>query len=328
MRKLFTALSMGTLLITGGCDDSFTPIINYKDNLVVYSVLSTTSDTQYVRVYTTYNPPNYDPFSASYYTPVTDAQVVLTDNIGLSVTFRDTMLQAWDSTRYGARIRAHVQYPIVPVRGRTYTLRVMSPTVGTATATATMPAAATLLLDNYPMLRFPQLYDPSEQIVMSLTLSTATKGFVMRFYIDYEVAAPVPGGWLPQRVEVPRVIIRAQSIDTLDATYPTLQIRASTSEYSIERAAFGLSVYKGTLGLLWRKYEKPGFIRMKQVVFHLYQVETNFFNYYNVANGFRDQFSVRSDEPDFSNIRGGVGLFGAFAIDSVAFAIPSDVGYR
>jgi hypothetical protein len=328
MKARFFASLMVIFLFANGCEDSFSPVVGYRDELVVYSVLDATRDTQYVRVYTTYNPPNYDPFSASFYTPVNDAIVLLTDNRGTSVPFHDTLVQAWDSTRYGKQVLAYVRYSFLPIRGRTYTLQVQSAKVGTALSVATVPGVATFSLANPPMLQFPELYDPSEQIVMNLVLSNATKGFMMRFFIDYEVAAPVPGGWLPQRVEVPQTIIRAVSLDTLEATYPTLQIRKTVDQGSDEKAAFGHSMYRTTLALLWRKYEKPGFIRMKRVVFYLYQVEANLFNYYNVANGFRDQLSVRTDEPDFTNIRNGVGLFGAFAIDSVSFSVPSDVGYR
>ncbi|HWP82471.1 MAG TPA: DUF4249 family protein [Bacteroidota bacterium] len=324
-RKFLIALSA---LALWGCDDSFNPVLNYRDDLVVFSVLSTTRDTHFVRVYATYNPPNYDPFSRSYYKPVDDAQVVLNDNNGMSLAFRDTMIQAWDTTRYGPMIRAHVIQPFVPVRGRTYTLTVTSPSIGNAFATVTVPGTAIMALTDTVMLRFPQLYSSTEQIVFNVTLSSAAKGFMLRGFIDYEIAAPVPGGWLPQRIELPRTILKAVSIDTLEATYPSIQIRTAGGEYSYERMAFGHGVYKTMLGLIWRRYEKPGFVRMQRVVFHLYQVEPNLFNYLSVANGFRDQFSVRTDEPDFSNISGGVGVFGAFAVDSVAFPIPTDTGYR
>jgi hypothetical protein len=49
----------------------------------------------------------------------------------------------------------------------------------------------------------------------------------------------------------------------------------------------------------------------------LTQVEDNLYKYYNIVNGFQDEFSIRTDLPDYTNIRGGVGLFGAMTEDSV-----------
>jgi hypothetical protein len=47
------------------------------------------------------------------------------------------------------------------------------------------------------------------------------------------------------------------------------------------------------------------------------QVEENLYKYYNLANGFQDPYSIRTDQPDFSNIQGGLGIFGAMTLDSV-----------
>ncbi|MEX1276339.1 MAG: hypothetical protein WEE20_10425 [Bacteroidota bacterium] len=47
-------------------------------------------------------------------------------------------------------------------------------------------------------------------------------------------------------------------------------------------------------------------------------------NYYNVVNGFRDPLSIRTDQPGYSNINGGQGLFAAYAVDSVTYRLPDD----
>ena len=52
---------VAVLQFGSGCQNSFNPKGPYEEQLVVYSVLSTRSDTQYVRVYATYNPPGFDP---------------------------------------------------------------------------------------------------------------------------------------------------------------------------------------------------------------------------------------------------------------------------
>jgi hypothetical protein len=56
---------------------------------------------------------------------------------------------------------------------------------------------------------------------------------------------------------------------------------------------------------------------LKNAVLVLTQVDANLYNYYNVVNGFQDEFTIRTDQPDVSSIQGGVGMFGAMTVDTV-----------
>jgi hypothetical protein len=47
------------------------------------------------------------------------------------------------------------------------------------------------------------------------------------------------------------------------------------------------------------------------------QVDRNLYTYMKLANSFDDPYSTRTDAPDFSNIAGGVGVFGAMVEDSM-----------
>jgi hypothetical protein len=63
-------------------------------------------------------------------------------------------------------------------------------------------------------------------------------------------------------------------------------------------------------------------IRFKQDVFLLIQFDEPLYNYYFVANGFKDRSSIRLDEPNYTNLSGGVGIFGSLAVDSIAVPLP------
>jgi len=62
--------------------------------------------------------------------------------------------------------------------------------------------------------------------------------------------------------------------------------------------------------------------RWTNVVFILAQVDLHLYNYYNVANAFRDPYSTRIDQPDYTNIGGGVGVFESMVHDSAFFTFP------
>ena len=56
---------------------------------------------------------------------------------------------------------------------------------------------------------------------------------------------------------------------------------------------------------------------MKRALVVLTQVDEDLYAYSKRVNGFEDPFSIRTDLPDYSNISGGHGIFGALVEDSV-----------
>jgi hypothetical protein len=59
-----------------------------------------------------------------------------------------------------------------------------------------------------------------------------------------------------------------------------------------------------------------------QALFYVVQFDVALWNYYSVANMFRDKLSVRTDEPDYTNINNGTGVFGSTTVDSLVWPIP------
>ena len=67
-------------------------------------------------------------------------------------------------------------------------------------------------------------------------------------------------------------------------------------------------------------------ITFHRIVARVVQFEQGVHDYYNTVNGFRDPVSIRLDEADYSNIKGGKGVFGAYAIDSLVRDLPDNFG--
>src|SRR3989304_10574267 len=83
-----------------GCEVPFTPKGEFREEPVVYVILSNLSDTHYARIYRTYNPPAFDPFEQKTDNPIVGALVTLSEpTIGLAA-FRDTVIARADSSRY------------------------------------------------------------------------------------------------------------------------------------------------------------------------------------------------------------------------------------
>jgi len=54
------------------------------------------------------------------------------------------------------------------------------------------------------------------------------------------------------------------------------------------------------------------------------EYDTPLSNYYSSINGYLDQFSVRLDETIYSNIRGGMGIFGTYKLNEMDYLIDED----
>jgi hypothetical protein len=290
-------------LIASGCDQVFDPRGPYQKRLVVYSVLSNRSDSQYVRIYTTYNPSGFDPLESSTDTYVRNAKVTVTDD-STTYTLKETFIPRDDRSRYASDLIAYSAFPCRLRPGKQWSLTIASDQ-GDAAAQVVVPAHGTVY-NNTPYIFVDPRKHP-EDIPVSIGLSSTTQAFLIRFYINADVQ--VGQTILHQRFEVP------MSGDTTGITqqfkYPTLTHRPTSPYFNV------VYPHRMYLALIKNIENQYGGFSLKNAVFILTQVESNLYNYYNLANGFRDAYSIREDQPDFSNIKGGFGVFGAMVEDSL-----------
>src|SRR5512142_1998310 len=86
-------------VLAAGCNEPFSPRGPYTDNLVVYGVLTNRSDTQYVRVYSTYNPPSVNPLTNTSDNAQAGANVTIADDSG-TFHFSQGTTTRLDKSRY------------------------------------------------------------------------------------------------------------------------------------------------------------------------------------------------------------------------------------
>ncbi|HTY37464.1 MAG TPA: DUF4249 family protein [Bacteroidota bacterium] len=311
-------LAAGIVLHGTGCDESFNPKAPFQKEMIVYSILSNTRDTQYVRVGTNYDVSGFDPGENHSDNAVQNAIVALS-GANTAVIFKETFLPRGDTSRYQTPITAYMASPFRPKHGSTYALSVASQQLGSAAASVTMPDTAMLSfgLGTY-WLDNPDIDDPKNIIYVTAALTSHTKGYWTQMFVDYLVLEG--NEYKEHRIEVPNFVV----LDTLGvwiASYPVLE-RLIISQTS---APYSVRAYVKVLLKVLR--ENPD----KQVVFYrvvarVVQCEQNLYDYYNTVNGFRDPISIRLDEPDFSNVVGAKGLFGAMAVDSLIHYLPENFG--
>lgn len=313
---------LSVLMLTMGCEESINPLGLFQPRMAVYSVLTTTSDTQYVRVYSSYVHPNnktsFNPVERS----VNDATVTVTDGTNTHIFFSASILRP-DTGRDTNKIGLYYAYPFRPQENKEYTLKVVSSTMGEVTSKTRVPGKGSI--ECYTLA---ELYGGSNQPVAALfTLSDLAKAYLVRLYMVYTAENPwepestrskekyyeVPAFWKilnlnleHHQKQYPEPTRRTSPVNRRDQThylaalfpYPTRQ----ESVYEIVHYNFN--------------------VRFKRAVFYLVQFDEAWYRYYATVNLFQDRLAVRLDPPDYSNIQGGYGLFGSFRVDSTVVPLP------
>jgi hypothetical protein len=292
-------------IIASGCDQVFDPRGPYQKRLVVYSVLSNRSDSQYVRIYTTYNPSGFDPLSNSTDTYVRNAKVTVTDD-STTYTLKETVIPRDDRSRYASDLIAYSAFPCRLRPGKQWSLTITSEQ-GDAAAQVVVPAHGTVY-NNTPYI-FVAPRKHREDIPVSIGLSPVAYAYLVRVYVKFDV-------WNGQslvhmQTEVP--LAGDTTGDSQQFTYPRLVRRPDLSHPYLNI----IYPHRMYLALYINLLQQYGSFGLTSATFILTQVDINLYNYYNLTNGFRDRYSIREDQPDFSNIVGGYGVFGAMVEDSI-----------
>lgn len=300
-------------LLGAGCEGPFTPKGDYRDRMAVYGVLTNRTDSQYVRVYTSYDPVGFNPLANTKETSVRGAEVRVSESMR-QYRFVETIVQRSDKSRYKDDIVSYVAYPFSIEPGKTYNLAVSSAQYGTVSSTVTVPKRGRVQFYNPYVLKGGGEKD--EQVVVYGWIRELTYGVLIRLYLVYE--ALEAGRWVTHVEEVP-ASVKQRTGGITEELYPNLRRRESREKIVDKEAnemfVFTRTAYFRQIDAINARYP-VGSVRLKYGLGILTQVDQNFYTYWKLVRAFEDEFSIRTDFPDFSNVSGGLGLFGSMVEDS------------
>ena len=138
-------------------------------------------------------------------------------------------------------------------------------------------------------------------------------------FLEYEVPTLDPG--VLRKEEVPLLTTNYQDCLTYDAVYP--QIRRRQQASGREAWVFPYVSYQRAILKILKSHEGQT-VEFKRVIVAIIQADRHLYSYFSLVGGFRDEFSIRVDEPNYTNIDGGLGFFGSFTADSVSVTLPLD----
>lgn len=321
-KNLFIFFLLLTLLYSS-CDNSINPQAPFQPQMVVFSVLSTQTDTQFVRIHKTYTTADNADRST-----VEDAIVRITDGTS-TFSFRDTVIIRYVDGRTTSKTHLFVAYPMSVEPQKTYLMTISSPAYGTAKASTTTPARGTISIGSVNVLDDPENH-AFQDVRANFIISPQAKGYLFRFYLVFTAENPWESEVERSKekyIEVPlRRSALDRNLDLCDIFYPQFLSYRNVKPQRPGQDPLELGLiypfptYNETIALI-RRYNFN--VRFKRAVFYLVQFDEAFTKYYLNANQFRDKLAVRLGEPpDYSNINGAVGLFGSIRVDSSVWRLP------
>lgn len=302
-----------------GCDQSFDPRGALDKQMVVFTVLSTDRDVQFVRVQTGYMPPDYNPLSYSADPSLKDASVFIIAS-DRAYQLRDTLLAQSDSNRYKYPLSSYYLGSFTPQRGRAYDVEVRSPSYGNTKTTVLVPGnpKISIVQQAEDILDRPDKNALGAFIGFNVQLSKSTKGYVGRFLLYYDVLKG--SEWVEEAVEIPITSSDSSSYSLNIPKYPRMTTATSTSQLGI---VYRNGYYKGTINKLNFQYRSTQMI-CKWVTFVVLQADRNLYDYYAGTHPSLAPYSIRLEEPMVSGVNGGLGVVGAYSLDSLVYLLPYD----
>lgn len=303
------------------CENGFDPRGTFEDRLVLFSVLTPATDTIQVRLQATYDPPGQDPLSQTTGPTFAGTAASLLWSRGGMLALRDTVLPHPNPGRYTTGLHLLTGAPLRVMRGETYTVRVDAPGYPRAEGTATVPGTAPFYFLNEILLSNPGSYqDHGLDVIVGLPPDAF--GYLARLFVEYEV---VSAGSLVERIEVPSDL--DVSTNGAKPVYPALQGSSVSVERTtaiLEMFTFRTEAYRFALAEVGNRYGVAN-VRYRRAILFVTLVDEHLYKYYFLVNGFFDPYSVRTDQPDYSNVRGGVGVVGAYTVDTLSVQLPPTI---
>ena len=295
MNRFSSGALIGACLLLGACNQPFQPDGAYDGRLALYAILTTSSDTQYVRISRTYETtPGGD---------ITDAAVdVVPGNGKPAVHFRDTTVVRTDRSGVTGTYNVYIAYGFKPIANVSYRVNVSSPGAGSVSGVtvALGPAVASILNPE-------SLGAASDSIVLAANFGTTAGAYVLRLYVEYELT--LGGTTTLQKTEVP-LSISVDGSGNRTYAYPSFarvpQVETGNG-FATGTTWFPKSTFAATEAGITAN-NPAGSTRITAVLFTMTQIDDALYNYYYILNGPKDLSTIRLDAPDYTNVTNGLGV--------------------
>ena len=276
------------------CDNSFSPYASFTEDYVLNGIMRGDTSYQVVTLSHSYQSNSADPLSYKADPAIVGARIEITYNNKIYV-LRDSSIARTDTSHYKTPFRFYYTDSLRPAINKTISIKAVLPNGKILTADTKTPNANNIY---YEFFLAESIYDfpPTEDYTTTIYWSNiGNYVYAPDMNINYQVIGdstiykiPLPVGFdkdgLPKYAQ------------------PT----------TADLLFFNPSAVRITLDELANKYGSKSKLKILDITLDLLAFDEYLSIYYSSLQLGLDGFTVRIDNPDYSNIKGGYGIFGSY----------------
>ena len=290
-KNLLLPIYFISILINFSCDESFNPKAPFKEQYVLNCIIRGDSASQIALLSKTYDVSGFDPNSNNIDPAISGAQVYFKWK-GNLYQLRDSAIARTDTSKYKGPIKFYYTKDFTPASNDSLEITAI-PVPGIILSSKTKVP--------YNVSWNSPWFIKGDEIVLDIhwTANDLNVYYLPRMKIIYQKRDEIP--LVSHSFIVPLDYSTNNGVEV--PIYPGISPAAGIEfvRTNIDKAM--LQVSKGDIKSNYR------FLRID---FELLIFDQFLAGYISTTNGFLDNLSIRLDEPNYSNIIGGLGIFGAY----------------
>lgn len=313
MKKLFMLTVFTALLFFCGCEEEFSPKTDFKEKYVLYGIVRSNplfSDASIeVVVLRTYDIDGFDPSANHLNKAIGGCQVTLTIGDKEVPLKSDTLKKVTDSFK---PVYSYTRYGLAIQKNNELKLKAVLPDGKVLSARTKVPEILSLLEFSFPFRS--GVHSKLNRFIWGDKWIINWDAFEDYLYfpkltLNYEVLKD--SRTEHKSIDIP--LSYTQKNGKSEPVYPSYTWDQQI-EYSYD--CIDSVMYKISEG----DTAKSSYI-IRSVTFTIMEYETNLASYFSSTNGYLDNFSIRLDESVYTNVIGGIGVFGGYTPNIQVFKV-------
>lgn len=297
MKKLYIYIAILSLLVIfSSCEENFNPKGQFQEKYVLNCVLSGDTSYQVAILTKSYNVPGFDPYKNTVDPALDSADIRLWQGDSVYI-FRDTLVDRIGTKRYDSPLKIFYLKNFTPEFRQSYEIEALLPNGRRLKSSSQSVPEVDFDLKNSTVVIPPSV---GNYVNIYWNIPKENTLFVFTYTVNYY--QKIDGVNVPKKVNIP--------------IYYVLQNGQYVPNYStpsnLPSANFSMDAITRTLENISKNDpNKQNFYVNITNSFKLFVLDDNLSKYYSSNTGGND-FTVRLDELDYTNIEGGYGVFGSF----------------
>ena len=303
MKKSMIYIIVSIVVVLNSCEENFSPKADYQEKFILYSIINMDSSMQTAVLEKSYDVDGFDPYQNTYdpFIPNADIRIRQRDNVFF---MRDTSAVRSDTSRYNSPF--HFYYTNSFYLKGNDSLEIL----------ATLPNGK-------------KLYGITN-IAESIEFDKATNHVLPPVELNFASfiwKGPVSSRWYLPKLEFIYFKDGIRFVKQIPSGYEirngkSVAVFPEVTNNNIIR--FQNSAIDSAMTQISAGDPDKNNYKIYGCVFTLLIFNETLSNYYSTANGFLDDFTVRVDESDYTNISGGLGIFGTIKKQTTGAVFTED----